>query len=330
MQDLNGRAGRVGGFIVLGLLLLGGVVGFMGGPSDDRTDTVSGASATAGESLDQSAGDAAASFSGQATMAESQRGAGAGGGSVSATAPPPAAPAAPGALPTGTDQKIVKNATIRVEVGKGRFREAFDAASRAAAGHGGFVISSESSAEKDKGANGVLVLRVPVAAFDAVRAEVGKLGEVKDERISGSDVSGQLVDLDARLRSLTAQEEAIRALMGKAKTIGETVEVQGHLTQVRQQIEQLSGEKARLENQAALSTVRVELAEPGAAAVVEEKKAEPSPLRNAVSTAVDGAEKVLAGTIIVLGWAVPLAALALLAWLAYRPIRARTHPRPAA
>lgn len=325
MRDVNAKAGRIGALILVALLLLGGIVGFLDGSDDSTSQELRETSDEA--STDAVTSSASGAAAGPPTTFAPSPAAGAGRAS-SAPAADTFVPSS-AAVNTGTDQKIVKNATIRVEVGKNRFREAFDATSRVAGSHGGFVISSESSAEKDNGANGVLVLRVPVAAFDAVRAELGKLGEVKDERINGTDVSGQIVDLDARLRSLAAQEDAIRTLMAKARTIGETVEVQNHLTQVRQQIEQLSGEKARLENQAALSTIRVELAEPGAA-LVEERQPEPSALREALSTAVDGTETVIAGTIIVLGWAIPLALLALVGWLAYRPIRNRTNPRPAA
>jgi hypothetical protein len=230
-------------------------------------------------------------------------------------------------LPATGQPKIVKNATMRLEVKKGGFRGAFDAAAAAAAAHGGFVVSSDSSVQKGETSTGSLVLRVPADSFDAVRTDLGKLGSVKDEHLTGQDVSGQLVDLDARIRSLQAQEDAVRALMTKARTIGETIEVQGQLTQVRQQIEQLAGEKARLDNAASLATLRVELFEPGAAVVQEPKpKAETSPLRQSITAAAHGAETVASGTIIVLGWVVPLGLLALLVFGLWRLIGGRRRP----
>lgn len=307
------------------LLVLGAFVGFVGSDTDDAARPVAGsgtedAASFSNESLDQdmSSGAADVGASSGALLAD-----GAGGGTAPAPAPAPPAPApAPSSVP-GAQPKIVKNAVVRLEIAKDGFRKAFDSASRVAGAHGGFVVSSESSTESDADSHGVLVLRVPAASFDAVRAELGGLGEVKNEHLTGQDVGGQIVDTDARIRSLQAQEESLRTLMSKAKTIGETVEVQGHLTQVRQQIEQLSGEKARLEDAAALATIRVELFEPGAAVKKEAPKGEPSPLRKAVTKAVSGAETVAAGTIIVLGWAIPLTVLAAVLWLAARPFRRR-------
>jgi hypothetical protein len=236
----------------------------------------------------------------------------------------------PAPLPTG-QAKIVKNATINLEVKKGGFRSAFDSAASIAAGHGGYVVSSDSTVQDRDASTGGLVIRVPADSFDAVRAELAKLGTVKDERLNGQDVSGQLVDLDARIKSLQAQEEAIRALMTKAKTVGETIEVQGQLTQVRQQIEQLAGEKARLDGAASYATLQVRLAEPGVAAKPEDKpRSEASPVRQSITRAAHGAELVVAGTIVVLGWALPLGLLALPAWALWRLAVKARRPRPSA
>lgn len=323
MHDGKWTAARGLVLATVGLLVLGALVGFLGRGSNDAARTES--DATGGATVSRASDDMGQGLASgpPTTLAPTA----AGGGHAAGAATDSVVESA--GVTTGVDQKIIKTATLRIEVADGKFGEAFAAASRVAAGHGGFVLSSERNTGDDAGASGVLVLRVPVAGFDAARDDLADLGDVEDERITGQDVSGQIVDLEARLRSLTAQEEALRALMAKANTIGETIDVQRHLTEVRQQIEQLAGQKARLENQAALSTIRVELIESGAAGSrAPKREGEPSPLRDAVSAAVDGAETVVAGTIIVLGWAIPLAILAALGWLASRPVRTRLHARP--
>jgi hypothetical protein len=233
-------------------------------------------------------------------------------------------------LPDTGQQKIVKTASLSVDVKRGDFRRAFDAAASVAAAHGGYVVSSNSSVAKGETSSGTLVLRVPAGAFDATRAELSKLGSLRDESISGEDVGGQLVDLDARIRSLQAQEDAIRALMAKATTVGETIEIQGQLSQVRQQIEQLSGEKARLDNAAELSTITVQLAEPGAALDTPPKprtEAQRNVVAHSFKVAGRGIEVVTAGIIILLGWLSPLALLALVVW-GLRKLLDSRRPRP--
>jgi hypothetical protein len=235
-------------------------------------------------------------------------------------------------LPEGLGSpRVVRTATIEVEVAEGGFDAAFSKVPTIAAGLGGFVASSTSSyAGRDGGhgrhAAGSLVVRVPADQFDAARRQFVELGRLRSQELAGDDVGGRLTDLEARLRNLGAQEEAIRLLMAKTKTIGETIEVQRQLGAVREQIEQLSGEQARLADAVALSTLTLSLAEPGASS------AEPAGngLGAALRRAIDGAETVLAGTIVGLGYAVPLGLLVGLAWLLLRPVVGRRErPLPA-
>jgi hypothetical protein len=171
------------------------------------------------------------------------------------------------------------------------------------------------------------VVRVPAEAFEATREQLAGLGDLKSQQLQGDDVGGQLTDLEARLRNLRSHEEAIRVLMTKTGTIGETIEVQRQLTTVREQIEQLAAEQARLTDAVALSTITLSLAEPGVAA---DPPRDASPLRDALARAVDGTEHVLAALIVTLGYLVPLAALAGAVWLATRPFLARRrHDVPA-
>ena len=132
-----------------------------------------------------------------------------------------------------------------------------------AAAHGGFVAASSTSSV-DKARAGDLTVRVPSDRFDAARRDLAALGKVEYQALRGEDVSGQLVDYDARLKSLTAQEEALRGLLGKATAVGEVLQVQNSLFDVRQQIEQLSAQKQNLEQAASLATIQVSVFEPGA------------------------------------------------------------------
>jgi hypothetical protein len=321
-MDVGNR--RIRRFAFAGVLLLlasGAVVGTR--MTDDRQPptTRTFTQESTSEALTADAGASGASVvDGGAAMTA----AGAG-GNVAAPVPAPTPQAAPTpAVPTG-QPRIVKNASITVQLKDGEFDKAFNEASSVASAHGGFVVSSDSNTG-GKVASGVLTLRVPADAFDVVRTKLSALGTVKQQNLSGQDVSGTIVDLDARLRSLQAQEDALRQLMTKARTIGETIEVQNQLTGVRQQIEQLSGERARLADAASFATIRFFLAEPGAAATPQPKpEPEPGTLRHAVSAAIEGTEQVLSGTIIVIGWTLPIVLLAIIAWALWRTLGRRTR-----
>ncbi|HET9442831.1 MAG TPA: DUF4349 domain-containing protein [Acidimicrobiales bacterium] len=231
-------------------------------------------------------------------------------------------------LPAGIGEpRVIRTADLTLRVRRGRFGAAFSEVVTIAAAHGGFVASSTSSAGTDGGdrmASGTAVVRVPADRFDGARRQLSGLGRVRSEELRGEDVGGQLTDLEARLRNLRSQEEAIRLLMAKAATIGETIQVQQQLSAVREQVEQLAGQQARLTDAVALSTTTVTLSEPGVVAVAPSER---SALAKALTRAVDAAESVLAGLIVALGYLVPLALLGLAVWA---PVRlAQRTRRPA-
>jgi hypothetical protein len=223
--------------------------------------------------------------------------------------------------------KVVRTADLRVKVGKGGFGGAFDRVASIAAADGGFVVSSSTSSA-DGARSGDLTVRVPADRFDAARQSLGALGSVETQSIRGEDVSGQLVDYDARLKSLQAQEDALRVLVGQAKAVGEVLQVQSSLFNVRQQIEQLTAQRANLDQSASLATIHVSMFEPGAAATTA-PPADDRSLAHSMAKAVDGMLAVVGGMIVVLGWVLPPLGVGLVVWGASRLRRRRpTTPAP--
>lgn len=218
--------------------------------------------------------------------------------------------------------RIVRTADLRVKVAKGGFSAAFDRVASVAAANGGFVSSSTTSSA-DAAHSGDLTVRIPSDRFDAVRQSLATLGKVDSESIRGEDVSGQLVDFDARITNLQAQEDALRTLLGQAKAVGDVLSVQSSLFGVRQQIEQLKAQQANLQQAATLATIQVSLFEPGAPAVAQPLPVADRSLAHSVSRAFDGMVTVVGGMIVVVGWLIPVAVLGLAGWGASRVLRRR-------
>lgn len=235
--------------------------------------------------------------------------------------PPPAASAVP-----PFQQKVVKTADLRVRVPRRGLSHAFDRAASIAEGNGGFVAASSTSSGTNV-AEATITLRVPAAHFDAVRRALGDLGKVEQQDIQGTDVTGQLVDLDARIRNLQSQEQALQTLMSKARTVGEIIEVQGQLFAVRQQIEELQGQRAQLDDQASYATVQLSLFEPGV--IVREPRPQPAnSLAHSLRTAGHGVIAVVGGMLIVLGYTAPFVVLVLLGLGVARVRRRMASPVP--
>jgi hypothetical protein len=290
--------------VLVGVLVLAGLVGYAAtgggfGGSDDADGAAERAVARPAGATGATGGEAAAA---DAVAVDE---AGAGGGTASLLPNLPA-----------LQSDVVKTARISIGVAADGFERAFDEASLVAATYGGYVQSSSTSGTKVR--SGTLLLRVPVDRFDEAMSDLRGLGTVKGESVSAEDVSGQLVDLDARLRAWRAQESVLLDLMGRATSIESTIRVQRELQDVQFRIEQIQGQLRLLEDRTAFSTIRASLAEPGAPAAVPPSRTERPSLAEAWQRAVDGFLGVFFVVVVGLGYLVPIAALAALGWLVYR------------
>lgn len=153
------------------------------------------------------------------------------------------------------DLLIIKTGTITIQVGG--IDDAIKAATGAIDSLGGYVSASQRSGEDDD-AYASITYRVPADRWDDALAAIRAVGlKVLDERSGTEDVTGQVVDLGARIKNLQATEAAFQEIMTRATEIKDVLAVQAELTQVRGEIEQLTAQKGRLEEQAALSTLTV-------------------------------------------------------------------------
>lgn len=224
------------------------------------------------------------------------------------------------ALAAPAGPRVVKTASLTVSVKRAvAVRDATQAANSIAERLGGYVASTEASTGER--AASTLTLRVPVTAYDAALRELRGLGRVENESLGGNDVTGALVDLDARLASLRAQESALNVLMAKAANVGETLQVAQAVAGVRTQIEQLAAQQKQLSDQADFATITLRVAGPNAAI---DGEPEPKPvLARAIERAAGGALEVLGGAIVVVGYAAPAALIAALGYAAVHLYRRR-------
>lgn len=167
------------------------------------------------------------------------------------------AAAAPGAdlaaaQPVTVVRQVVRNADIEIRVGD--LAAATDRVRRIAPGHGGFVTAERSGPERAS-----LTLRVAADELDATLAALAALGEVDRRELRVEDVTEQSIDLQSRLESQRASVERVRALLGRAGTIREIVQVESELTWRQAELESLQQRGAALADQVALATVEVGL-----------------------------------------------------------------------
>ncbi len=108
-----------------------------------------------------------------------------------------------------------------------------------------------------------MTLQVPVADFAGVLKQAQALGKTSNLTTKATDVTGQYVDLQARIDALEETRQQYLTIMAKATSIGDVLSVQDQLDSVQTQIEQLQGQLQLLSNQTAYSTATITVNERG-------------------------------------------------------------------
>lgn len=195
------------------------------------------------------------------------------------------------------DRKIIKNGELTLEVSSPN--DAQRSVASIAESVGGFVVTSETklTENRDPSKRTVevkLIVRVPANQFDIAVSAIEKLASnVIHRGISGSDVTEEFIDLEARIRTQKALELQFLGIMKQSDNITDALEVQRQIASVRTEIEKLEGRKRFLENRASLSTITVDLKTPVMIAVNTSTFGRS--LRESVSDSLDVASAIVLG-----------------------------------
>ena len=212
-----------------------------------------------------------------------------------------------------TEERVIKTADLRLEVEDGTIGDALREGRAIAEAAGGFLLST--SVEGDERRSGEFTIRVPAERFEETMSALEDLGKIAGEHVRGEDVSQEFVDLEARLRNATAQEEVLFRLYDRSQSIADTIRVQRELEDVQLEIERLRGRLRFLEDRTDLSTISVSVTESGAIV------AEAGPFERAWDKARDTFVAVVSGAIVGAGFLLPLLVFALVAYAVFRIVR---------
>ena len=158
---------------------------------------------------------------------------------------------------------VIKNANLSIVVDD--TTASVEAISRMAESMGGFVVSLNTfetyygpNAQLAQQAN--LTIRVPSEKLNEALSQIkGMAAEVKNETISGQDVTSEYTDLRSRLTNLEAAEKQLQSIMEEATKTEDVLAVYNQLVYTREQIEVIKGQTKYYEESAALSAISLEL-----------------------------------------------------------------------
>ncbi len=257
-----------------------------------------------------------------------------------AAAPAPAAGTAEGTVPQANpvggggsngpvalvdDAKIIRTGTMALEVTD--IPKALGVARDAIVGLGGYVGASTTNSQGDK-PSAEITYRIPAAkweqALDALRGLNGLTTKVDTEHTQAVEVTGQVVDLEARIANLRASEVALQGIAEKTTKISDVLEVQSQLTATRGQIEELTAQLKDLNDRAGYATLTVQYSVPIVAVQAAAKEWQPATVVDEAAATLVSALQGLAtaGIWFVIVWLPLLLVLAVLAvfvvWIARR------------
>jgi len=156
-----------------------------------------------------------------------------------------------------TDRMIVRNGTLALVVAHPA--QSVDNIIRIAQAHGGYVVSSQVSGQKETEA-GQITIRIPAAQFDPVREELKKIAQTIDsEQISADDVTMQYSENEATLRNYRAEEASYLEIMKRSGRIKDTLEVAEQLSDVRGRIERMTASQLTMQHQSEMTALTITL-----------------------------------------------------------------------
>ena len=120
---------------------------------------------------------------------------------------------------------------------------------------GGYVEN-----QSDSGAEyGSVTLRVPVDSLKPAMASLESIGKVTSRRVSSEDVTEQYVDIDARLKTMVALRDRLRALLEKAQNVKDILAIEKELGRVQADIDSMQARLKALKGKVDFASVSVSI-----------------------------------------------------------------------
>ena len=126
---------------------------------------------------------------------------------------------------------------------------------------GGF-IEHVSTTDGPQPGRGSATIRVPAEQFNRTIDRIEAFGEVLGQSLGQTDVTGDAIDLAARLRSERSAEASLLKLLDRAVSVSDVLTVERELGRVRANVERLQGQLDFIERSVALATITVTFALP--------------------------------------------------------------------
>lgn len=118
------------------------------------------------------------------------------------------------------------------------------------------LIKNDSQTNDDYQFSRTINIRIPNQHFDAFIQDISKgVKYFETKEISSQDVTEEYIDVTSRIKTKKILEQRYLELLKKANKVSEMLEIEGQLSDIREEIEAKEGRLKYLENKVSMSTI---------------------------------------------------------------------------
>lgn len=100
-----------------------------------------------------------------------------------------------------------------------------------------------------------LSIKIPENILNSFISKIESKGTVLSKSISSRDVTGESIDINARLKNLISLREKFRSLLDKAQNVTEILAIEKELSRIQSELDSIQGRQKLLQNQVAFSKI---------------------------------------------------------------------------
>ena len=153
------------------------------------------------------------------------------------------------------DKKIIKNATLKIEVKD--FKTFTDVVHKAAKQYGGYIANEELNQSNEK-LESVISIKVPVDQFESLLNQLPSGdSKVVERKITTDDVTGEVVDTKSRLQAKEQMRLKYLEFLKQSKNMEDVLKVQSEINNIQEEMESASGRINYLSHQSFFSTINL-------------------------------------------------------------------------
>ncbi|WP_066588955.1 DUF4349 domain-containing protein [Cellulomonas timonensis] len=118
---------------------------------------------------------------------------------------------------------------------------------------------SESAGTDGRDAVAWLTVRIPSGDMTSTLTALEEIGEVRQVDLTAEDVTGDVQDLDARIRAMRLSVARMEELLSRATTNSDIISAESALAERQATLESMQTQRARIAEEVALSTLTIQI-----------------------------------------------------------------------